>query len=264
MLFQQLPVFRADDRADLVQVVLEVVEDALQALLILHAAVELGEHLVGVVDRRDRLVRPGVDHAGPGIGAVRNHHAELERAEPGARVRLALQGVLDLLVDREPLGPARRRVGTTLDVAGKELDPRQQAAHAAHVVVAVAAELVADPVEDQRAILERLQRLQALLELERRPFLVGPERRGNDAVGAEHDDQPLLAPLLIRETQAGQVQDEREGRRADAQVADELASVASVGHVISPEGGWLKGLRPLIRYLKFTTLPHAASKPTSP
>ena len=49
-----------------------------------------------------------------------------------------------------------------------------------------------------------------------------------------------LRRCLIGEAQAGQVQDEREGRRADAQVADELASVASVGHVISPEGGWRK------------------------
>ena len=132
------------------------------------------------------------------------------------------------------------------------------------MVVAVAADLVADAVEDQRAVLERLQRLQALLERERRPLLVGPERRGNDAVGAEHDDQPLLPPLLIGEAQAGQVQDEREGRRADAQVADELASVAWVGHVLSPEGNWLKGLSSLDPILKFTVLPQAASKPTSP
>ena len=60
-------------------------------------------------------------------------------------------------------------------------------------------------------------------------LLVGPERRGDDAVGAEHDDQPLLAPLLVGEAQARQVQDERQGRRADAQVADELASVAFAG-----------------------------------
>ena len=42
---------------DRLEVVLEVVEDALQALLVLHTAVELGEHLVGIVDRRDWLVR---------------------------------------------------------------------------------------------------------------------------------------------------------------------------------------------------------------
>ena len=91
--------------------------------------------------------------------------------------------VLDLLIDREPLGPARRRVGAALDVAGEELDPRQQAAHAAHVVVAVAAKLVADAVEDQCAIPEGLQRLQALLELERWSFLVGPERGGTTPLG---------------------------------------------------------------------------------
>ena len=145
----------------------------------------------------------------------------------------ALEVVLDLLIDREPFGPSGRRVGTTLDVAGEELDARQQAAHAAHVVVAVAAKLVADAVQNQRAVAKRLQRLQALFELERRPFLIGPERRRHDAVGAEHHDQPLLALLLIGESQAGQVQHERQGRRADAQVADELASIASVGHVIS-------------------------------
>ena len=79
----------------------------------------------------------------------------------------SLEGVLDLLVDREPLGPAGRRVGTALDVAGEKLDAGQQAAHAAHVVVAVAANLVADAVENQGAISKRLQRLQAFLELER-------------------------------------------------------------------------------------------------
>ncbi len=43
------------------QVVLQLVEHAPQALLVLHPAVELGEHLVRIVDRRDRLVRAGVD-----------------------------------------------------------------------------------------------------------------------------------------------------------------------------------------------------------
>ena len=66
------------------------------------------------------------------------------------------------------------------------------------------------------------------------PFLVGPERRRHDAVGAEHDDQPLLPLLLIGEAQARQVEHERQGRRADAQVADELASVGRSGHVMPP------------------------------
>ena len=58
-----------------------------------------------------------------------------------------------------PLGPAGRRVGAALDVAGEQLDAGEQAADAAHVVVAVAADLVADAVQDQRLVLERLQRL---------------------------------------------------------------------------------------------------------
>ena len=33
------------------------------------------------------------------------------------------------------------------------------------------------PFKNQRAVLERLERRQALLELEGRPFLIGPERR---------------------------------------------------------------------------------------
>ena len=67
-----------------------------------------------------------------------------------------------------------------------------------------------------------------------RPFLVGPERRGDDAVGAEHHDQPLLPLLLIGEAQARQVQQERQGRRADAQVAEEFASVGRQSHVMPP------------------------------
>ena len=63
----------------------------------------------------------------------------------------------------QPAGVSR----AALDVAGEQLDAGQQAADAAHVVVAVAADLVADAVQDQRAVSERLQRLQALLERER-------------------------------------------------------------------------------------------------
>ena len=72
----------------------------------------------------------------------------------------------------QPAGVSR----AALDVAGEQLDAGQQTADAAHVVVAVAANLVANAVQDQRAILERLQRLEAFLEGGQLPFLVGPER----------------------------------------------------------------------------------------
>ena len=84
-----------------------VVEHALERLLVLHLAVELGEHLIGVVDRRHRLVRPGVDPAGPGVGPVGHADAELQRAEPRRRLGTALQVILDLLVDRDARWPSR-------------------------------------------------------------------------------------------------------------------------------------------------------------
>ena len=68
---------------------------------------------------------------------------------------------------------------------------------------------------------------ETLLEREFLAFLVGPERLGNDPVRAEHHHEPLLAPLLVGEPEARQVQDERQGGRADPQVADELAGQTS-------------------------------------
>ncbi len=66
------------------------------------------------------------------------------------RVRVSgslLQEVLDLLIDRDAAGPAGGRVRAALDVAGEQLDAGEQAADAAHVVVAVAADPVADAVQ---------------------------------------------------------------------------------------------------------------------
>src|SRR5262249_9677774 len=128
-----------------------------------------------------------------------------------------------------------RRVGATLDISGKQFDARQQTANPAHVRIAVPTDLVADAVEDQSAVLQRLQGFQAFLESEG-PCLVRPESGGYDAVGAEHHAHPLLAPLLVRETETRQVQDEWQGRRADSQVADEFASRTVREHVTSPFG----------------------------
>jgi hypothetical protein len=54
--------------------------------------------------------------------------------------------------------------------------------------------------------------------------------RRYNTVGTEHHDQPLLTTLLIREAEARQIQNEREGRCAKTQIADEFTSIASVGH----------------------------------
>ena len=101
------------------------------------------------------------------------------------------------------------------------------------------------------------------LSLNDEPSSSGQNADGNDAVGAEHDDQPLLAPLLIREAQTGQVQDEREGRCADAQIADKLASVASMPSC-QLSGRQLAAYISAVLTLEFTTLDPRGSKPTLP
>ena len=90
--FEQVAVLAADDVLDFFEVFLEVVENAAEAFFVFRSAVELGEHLVGIVDRRERLVGAGVGHAGPGVGAVGDHDAEFERAEAGAGLRGWLAG----------------------------------------------------------------------------------------------------------------------------------------------------------------------------
>ena len=230
VLFEQVAIFGADQAADLFQIVLQVVEDAPQAFLVLHPAVQLGEHLVRIVDRRERLVRTGVRHPRPRVGPIGHHDAELERAEARARARVRLQIVLDFLVDRNALRPAGRRIGTALNVAGEQLGAGEQAADAAHVVVAVAADLVAHAVQHERAVLKAFERLEACFEREVLAFLIGPEGFGHDAVRAEHDHQPLPPRHEVRQTQAREVQRKRQRPGTNAQVAKKFASRTDSGH----------------------------------
>ena len=99
VLLQDPPILRRQGRRHRGQVLMKLVEHAPHALAILHLAVELVEHLIGVVDRGHGLVGACVDHPCPGVGAVGHEHAELERAEAGGRLGLALQKGFDLLVD---------------------------------------------------------------------------------------------------------------------------------------------------------------------
>ena len=121
-------------------------------------------------------------------------------------------------------------MGAALDVARKELDAGEQATDSAHVIVAVAAYFIAHAVLRQHTILERCQRLEARLERLERSLLVGPEVSRDDAIGAEQNDQPLLAPLLVGEPEAGQVEHERQSGRANSQVAKEFAARSKAGH----------------------------------
>src|SRR5262249_34702074 len=152
---------------------------------------------------------------------IRNHDAEFERAESRLGGRVLLEEVPNLLVDGDALGPAGWRVGATLDVAGEEFDAGEEAAYAAHVAVAVAANLVGDTLQCERLLAERFERREDFLE--RLQFALGirPVRRGDGPVGAEDEDDTLLPLRLIGEAKTRQVEDERNGRSADAKIADE-------------------------------------------
>ena len=138
---KHLAIFGTDHRFDLLEVVAQIVQHTGQHRPVLSLAVQLVEHLVGIADRSDRLVRAGIGQACPSVGAIGNHHAEFERPESGLRCGIGLQLVLQMLVDRDPHRPTGRRIGSALDVAGKQLDTGQQATDAPHVAVAIAFDL---------------------------------------------------------------------------------------------------------------------------
>src|SRR5262249_8452914 len=83
---------------------------------------------------------------------------------------------------------------------------------------------------------ESLQGGQAFAKDERLTAAGRPEGFCLDAVGAEHDHQALLAALLIGESQAGQIEQKRQGCRGDPQIAEKLASRAGLLHFPSPTG----------------------------
>ena len=142
----------------------------------------------GVFHRRQRLVRPAINHARPDVGIL-NHDAELERGEPRARPHVGR----DALVDRDAAREARGGAGAAHRVAGEELGAREHVPHALHVVVAgaVACRFYVDAVEDQELLLKRRQGLQNGRQLE---VGLGPRREPaveDGAVGREDDDEAL-------------------------------------------------------------------------
>ena len=90
--------------------------------------------------------------------------------------------------------------------------------------VAVAADLVAHAVENQRSLAQLGHRLKAFLQLEVAAFLSRPKGRRHHALRAEPHVQSLLPLLLVGEAEARQIQDERQRGRADAQFTDEVAA----------------------------------------
>src|SRR6185436_799288 len=118
---------------------------------------------------------------------------KFQRTEARTRCRVLLKEVLDLLIDRNPACPAGRRVRASLNVAWEEFDTGEQAANPTHMVIAVSTNTIANAVKYESLILERLQRLEALLQDKSLAFLIRPECIRHDAVRAEHDYEPLLA-----------------------------------------------------------------------
>ena len=231
VLLEDAPVFGRERGGDPGQILVDLVEHAPHALAVFHAPVELGKHLVRVVDRGDGLVGPRVDHPRPGVGLVGHEDAELERAKAGLRGRERLEMVADLLVDRDPARPAGRRVAASLDVAGEQLDTREQAAHAAHVAVAVPQHVVVDALECEEAVLEGGEWPE-----DRREIAIGeatrlgrPEVLLHDAIGAEHDHEPLPRGRR-RGGEAREVAQEGQHRGANAEPPQQGAARDHAGH----------------------------------
>ena len=149
LFLQESAIFRTHRSADLLQVVLQVVEDACQQLSVFCLAEQLVEHLVGIVDGSEWFVRAGVGHASPRISPIRNHDTEFERSESRLRRLILLKMVLDFLVDGDAAGPARGRMRAALNVAWEQLDAGKEATDTAHVIVAVAPNAISHPVENE-------------------------------------------------------------------------------------------------------------------
>ena len=205
---EQASIVLAYIRAKFRKIGLEVVEDASDALLVFALSVEFVEHRVGVVDGGDGSVGTFVYHSGPCVGSAWNTDTEFEGAETGLRFGACLEVFFDFLVDGDSAGPACRGIRTALDVSWVEFDACQQAAHASHVVIAIASNFVADAVEGKQSIFEGSQGSHDRFEVELISFLVGPEIRGDHAVGAEHDDQPLFSRRGAGMSEAAEVQEE--------------------------------------------------------
>ena len=147
------------------------------------------------------------------------------RSEPEARARrrVLLQEApliswsIEMPLDQP--GPAVSE--PALNVAGKQPTPVSRQPMPRMWASPVATHPVTDAAQDQRCGSRKgSSRLQALLEGELRPSSSGQNADGHDTVGAEEHDQPLLAPLLVGERQARQIEEERAARRADFQITD--------------------------------------------
>ena len=178
-----------------------------------------------IINGGDGLIAAGVAHAGPGISTIGHGDAELEGAEACLRFLFGLQVVLDLLINGDVARPTGRITAAAHDVALHQLVAGEQAAHAAHVAVAIATDFVGDAMEDEGLLFEGFERLQDGAELELGSSFLRPELLGQGAIGREHDDQPLTALRSGSAGDTGQSGQEGQCGSGDAQVAEELAAM---------------------------------------
>jgi hypothetical protein len=89
-------------------------------------------------------------------------------------------------------GPAGWRIRSTLNVAREKFGSSQQATHATHMIVTIAANFVAHAIQNQSSVLEIFQRFHDPLESELVPFFIRPKIPRHSSVWTEHNDQSLF------------------------------------------------------------------------
>ncbi len=90
VLLQHSPILGADQFLDSLEVFAQVIQDAGQHGPVMSLPVQLVEHLVGIADRSNRLIRPRVRPPCPCIGTIGNHHTEFKRTKSRLRLRRQL------------------------------------------------------------------------------------------------------------------------------------------------------------------------------
>ena len=92
------------------------------------------------------------------------------------------------------------------------------------MAVTIAPNFVADSVQRQQLVFERLERSKAFFESEISPLFVRPERLGDNSIGTENNDQPLFASGLVSESKTRQIENKRECGSTDSQITQEFSA----------------------------------------
>ena len=232
MFLEDLAVLRADRRLEFFEVLLQMIQDTRQVLPMFRHRIESMKHLVWTVDRCHWLVWSGVTHSSPGV-ARRGRRFRIRANRSESAFPVLLQNCFQLLIDEMPRDHPADVRAPTQDVPRKKFDTRQQASDPSHVLVAIAANLVADPAQEQRLVFEWLQWLSAFPKREVFAFFLGPECLRDDSVRTEHDHEPLLSLLLVCQTDSWQVEQKRNRRGAQSHVRHEFASRSGMFHRVS-------------------------------